>query len=291
MRTIPSSELITNSDGSIFHLHLHPQQLADVVILVGDPARVELVASYFDSVECRVQNREFCTITGEYQGRRMSAISTGIGCDNIDIVMTEIDALANIDLSKRVEKSNIKQLTIVRLGTSGAVQSDIKVGDMILSHTSVGFDGVIHFYEGGENICDKRAEGAFMEFMKWGDRLATPYFVESDKELVELFSDFTRAGITISANGFYAPQGRYVRLKPIFNDMITTLEAFEWQGLKITNFEMEGSALASLARMMGHRATTICTIIAQRAKLDACPDYAPFVERMIKNTLERLKTI
>ncbi len=291
MRVIPPSELIINEDGTIFHLHLCPAQLSDVVVLVGDPARVELVASHFESVECRVQNREFCTITGEYRGRRMSVVSTGIGCDNIDIVLTELDALANIELKERKVRDELKRLTIVRLGTSGGVQPTLRVGDMVLARTSIGFDGVLGFYAGGEQICDHAAEDAFMRHMEWRKGLATPYFVDSCKELNALFAEFTIAGITIAANGFYAPQGRHVRLRPATEGFVERIESFEWQGRQITNFEMESSAVAGLAQLMGHRATTICTIIAQRVAQEVDTDYTPYVERMIERTLDVLSKI
>ncbi len=291
MRTIPSSELIINDDGTIFHLHLLPSQLSDVVILVGDPARVGAVASRFEEVECRVENREFCTVTGSYHGRRMSVISTGIGCDNIDIVVTELDALVNIDFETRQVKEQTQSLTLVRLGTSGGVQPSIKVGDMILSAISVGFDGLINYYDGCEDVVDIAAEQAFMKHMEWGERLTTPYFVESNAELGHLFAEFTTPGITISAPGFYAPQGRHVRLRPADENMLEKIESFEWEGQRITNFEMESSALASLSALMGHRATTICTIIAQRSKLEVAPDYHAFVDRMICCALEKLSTI
>ncbi len=291
MRTIPSSELIINDDGTIFHLHLLPSQLADVVILVGDPGRVSSVGGHFESVECSVQNREFQTITGTYKGRRMSVISTGIGTDNIDIVMTEIDALANIDFETRTIKENITRLTIVRLGTSGAIQPSIKVGDMILATTSIGFDGLLNFYAGRDEVCDLPLERAFVEHTGWSEQLAAPYFIDCDEELKDLLGDFTTAGITISAPGFYAPQGRWVRMRPMTMELNAKIESFEWQGRRVTNFEMESSALAGLARLMGHRATTICTIIAQRIALDACTDYHPFVERMIVSTLDRLAKI
>ncbi len=291
MRTIPSSELIINDDGTIFHLHLLPSQIADVVILVGDPGRVEMVGSYFDNIECRVSNREFNTITGSFRGRRMSVISTGIGTDNIDIVVTELDALANIDFESRTTKSDFTQLTILRLGTSGALQPSIKVGDMILARSSVGFDGLLNYYEGRNEICDLDIESAFVDHTGWNNQLPSPYFIDCDQELATLLGDFTTPGITISAPGFYAPQGRWVRLRPADMELNTKIESFEWEGRKITNYEMESSALAGLARLMGHRATTICTIIAQRIALDVCTDYHPFVERMIEESIIKLSTI
>ena len=290
MRTIPSSELIINDDGSIFHLHLKPEQLADTVLLVGDPARVEMVASYFDRQECRVANREFVTITGTYKGKRMSVISTGIGTDNIDIVVTELDALANIDFATRQVKPELRQLTLVRLGTSGAIQPDIKVGTAVFSRSSVGFDGLLNYYKGRNEVCDLPIEQAFIEHTGWGELLPKPYFIDADKSLFELFRDTTMEGITISAPGFYAPQGRWVRLEPADNELNAKIESFRFGERRITNFEMEGSALAGLAALMGHRAATICTIIAQRVALDVETDYKAFVRQMIEMALDRLAT-
>lgn len=290
MRTIPSSELIINDDGSIFHLHLKPEQLADTVLLVGDPARVEMVASYFDRQECRVANREFVTITGTYKGKRMSVISTGIGTDNIDIVVTELDALANIDFATRQIKPELRQLTLVRLGTSGAIQPDIKVGTAVFSRSSVGFDGLLNYYKGRNEVCDLPIEQAFIEHTGWSELLPKPYFIDADKSLFELFRDTTMEGITISAPGFYAPQGRWVRLEPADNELNAKIESFRFGERRITNFEMEGSALAGLAALMGHRAATICTIIAQRVALDVETDYKAFVRQMIEMALDRLAT-
>jgi uridine phosphorylase len=290
MRTIPSSELIINDDGSIFHLHLKPEQLADTVLLVGDPARVEMVASYFDNQECRVANREFVTITGTYKGKRMSVISTGIGTDNIDIVVTELDALANIDFATRQIKPELRQLTLVRLGTSGAIQPDIKVGTAVFSRSSVGFDGLLNYYKGRNEVCDLPIEQAFIEHTGWSELLPKPYFIDADKSLFELFCDTTMEGITISAPGFYAPQGRWVRLEPADNELNAKIESFRFGERRITNFEMEGSALAGLAALMGHRAATICTIIAQRVALDVETDYKAFVRQMIEMALDRLAT-
>nr|MBE6191352.1 phosphorylase [Rikenellaceae bacterium] len=291
MRTIPSSELIINDDGSIFHLHLLPEQLADVVILVGDPGRVALVAEHFEQIECRVQNREFNTVTGTYKGKRMTVLSTGIGIGNIDISITELDALANIDFATRQEKAEKRQLTLVRLGTSGAIQPDIKVGEVVFSRTSIGFDGLLNYYAGRNEVCDLAIEKAFVEHTGWNPQLPAPYFIDADRELLELFRDCTREGITIAAPGFYAPQGRWVRLQPQDPELNAKIESFNYEGRRITNFEMEGSALAGLAALMGHRAATICTIIAQRIALDACTDYKPFVKKMIQTALDRLATL
>ena len=288
MRTIPASELIINDDGSIFHLHLRPGQLADTVILVGDPGRVALVAEYFDSRECEVSNREFRTVTGFYRGKRMTVLSTGIGIGNIDISVTELDALANVDFATRQEKREKRRLTLVRLGTSGAIQPDIRVGEMVFSRTSVGFDGLLNYYKGRNEVCDLDIERAFMEHTGWNELLPKPYFIDADRTLFEHFRDCTREGITVAAPGFYAPQGRWVRLEPLDAHLNEKIESFEYGGRRITNFEMEGSALAGLAALMGHRAATICTIIAQRVALDACTDYKPFVRRMIATALDRL---
>ena len=291
MRTIPASELIINDDGSIFHLHLRPEQLADTVILVGDPGRVELVAEHFENRECMVENREFRTVTGTCKGKRMTVLSTGIGIGNIDISVTELDALANVDFATRQEKAQKRRLTLVRLGTSGAIQPDIRVGEMVFSRTSVGFDGLLNYYKGRNEVCDLEIERAFMEHTGWNELLPKPYFIDADTTLFELFRDCTREGITIAAPGFYAPQGRWVRLEPQDVHLNEKIESFEYHGRRITNFEMESSALAGLAALMGHRAATICTIIAQRVALDACTDYKPFVRRMIATALDRLATL
>ncbi|MDR0907085.1 MAG: nucleoside phosphorylase [Rikenellaceae bacterium] len=288
MRTIPPSELIINDDGSVFHLHLHPEQLADTVILVGDPGRVTLVASMFDTVEMTVESREFRTATGSYRGRRMTVLSHGIGTDNIDIVVTELDALANIDFATRQVREQKKVLTLLRLGTSGAIQADLRLGDFVFARTSVGFDGLLNFYKGRNEVCDLEAERAFVEHTGWGELLAKPYFIDANKELFDHFADTTKEGITISAPGFYAPQGRWVRLEPADSQLNSKIETFSHKGRRITNFEMESSALAGLAALMGHRAATICTIIAQRIAHDAATDYRPFVEKMIKMSLDRL---
>lgn len=290
-RIIPPSELIINDDGTIFHLHLLPKQLADTIILVGDPARVEQIASLFEQEECRAANREFKSVTGYYKGKRMTVLSTGIGIGNIDICMTELDALANIDFATRTEKTEKRQLTIVRLGTSGALQPDIKVGDVVYARTSVGFDSLLGYYAGRNEVCDLEIEKAFIEHTSWSSLLPKPYFVNSDDKLWELFKDSVTEGITIAAPGFYAPQGRWVRLQPADPELNEKIESFRFEGRRITNFEMEGSALAGLARLMGHRATTMCTIIAQRIAKDACTDYKPFVEKMIRMALDKLATL
>lgn len=288
MRTIPASELIINEDGSIFHLHLRPEQLADTVILVGDPGRVAIVSGFFEEKECEAVNREFRTVTGSYKGKRMTVLSTGIGIGNIDISVTELDALANVDFATRREKAEKRQLTLVRLGTSGALQPDIKVGDFVFSRTSVGFDGLLNYYAGRNEVCDLAIERAFIEHTGWNELLPKPYFIDADKTLFDHFRDATVEGITVAAPGFYGPQGRWVRLQPQDVHLNEKIESFDYYGRRITNFEMEGSALAGLAALMGHRAATICTIIAQRVALDACTDYKPFVRGMIAMALDKL---
>lgn len=291
MRKIESSELIINGDGSVFHLHLRPEQIADTILLVGDPGRVDMVASFFESVEMRVASREFVSSTGTYKGKRLTVISTGIGTDNIDIVVTELDALANIDFATRTEKKEKKQLTLLRLGTSGALQPDIELGTFLFSRTSVGFDGLLNFYKGRNEVCDLPIEQAFMEHVGWSDLLPKPYFIDADPWLFELFRDSTREGITISAPGFYAPQGRWVRISPADPHLNDKIESFDYNGRRITNYEMESSALAGLARLMGHRAGTICTIIAQRVAKESNTDYKPYVEKMVKMALDKLATV
>ncbi len=289
MKKFPASELIINSDGSIFHLHLKPEQLADNIILVGDPNRVKIVASFFDKIEHEVSNREFNTVTGYFEGKRISVISTGIGTDNIDIVMNEIDALANIDLETREEKEKKKVLSIIRIGTSGGMQPNIPLGSFLISEKSVGFDGVLNFYEGRNDVCDLEFEKSMKKQLKWNELFCSPYVVDSDKDLVEkIAKDDMIRGVTISANGFYAPQGRELRVglaEPKLNDRI---EEFEYNGYKLTNYEMESSAIAGLAKLMGHKATTVCCIIANRRIESANTDYSPYIKALIKTVLERI---
>lgn len=291
MRKIPPSELVINGDGSVFHLHLLPGQVAETVVLVGDPGRVDVVASYFDVIESRSANREFVSTTGIYNGKRITVLSTGIGTDNIDIVVTELDALFNVDFETRTEKKQKTTLTLLRLGTSGALQPDVKIGDLVFARTSVGFDGLLNFYKGRDEVCDLAMEQAFMEHTQWGRLLTKPYFVNADEDLRKLFADSTIDGITVSAPGFYGPQGRWVRLEPADPDLNSKIESFVYNGRKIANFEMESSALAGLSRLMGHRAATICAIIAQRVDKGMNTDYKPFVDKMITMSLDKLAAV
>ncbi len=289
MKTFPPSELLINNDGSIFHLHLKPEHLADKIILVGDPDRVEMIASYFDEIECTVANREFHTTTGTYKGKRLTVVGTGIGTDNIDIVVNELDALANIDLATRTERSTLRQLTLVRIGTSGSVQPDIKPGTFVMSEKSIGFDGVLNFYANRDSVCDLTFEKAFTENVDWHHQWCAPYVIDNDAELLERIgqNDMLR-GVTISANGFYGPQGRELRLAlahPTLNDK---LESFRYDRFRITNYEMEGSAIAGLSKLMGHKALTVCCIIANRRVHDAFPDYKSYIRLLVEKVLDRI---
>lgn len=289
MKHFPPSELIINSDGSIFHLHLKPEQLADNVILVGDPGRVALVASYFDSQEFSVSSREFNTITGSYKGKRISVISTGIGTDNIDIVVNELDALANIDFETRTEKKEFRQLNIVRIGTSGGMQPDIPLGSFLISEKSIGFDGMLNFYAGRDSVSDLEFEAAMCKHLNWNPQLAAPYVVNANSELVERIGrDDMLRGVTISANGFYGPQGRVLRIDLADMQLNDKIETFRFGKYKITNYEMEGSAIAGLALLMGHKAMTVCCIIANRRVEAANTDYKPYIEKLTKLVLDRI---
>ena len=285
------SELIINEDGSVFHLHLKPEQLADKVILVGDPGRVALVTSHFDNKECEVESREFKTITGSYKGKRITVTSTGIGCDNIDIVMNELDALANIDFDTRYEKENLKSLELVRIGTCGGLQPYTPVGTFICSEISVGFDGLLNFYEGRNAVCDLPLERALLNHLGWSGNMCSPapYAIHANEEMVERIAgkDMVR-GITVACGGFFGPQGRKLRVPLTDPHQNEKIESFEYDGRKITNFEMESSALAGLSRLMGHKATTVCMVIANRVAKEANTGYKNQIDDLIKLVLERI---
>lgn len=285
------SELIINPDGSIFHLHLKPEQLADKIILVGDPGRVPLVAQHFETKECDVQSREFRTITGTYQGKRISVLSTGIGCDNIDIVMNELDALANIDFKTRTIKPNLRTLEIVRLGTCGGLQPNTPEGTFVASEISIGFDGLLNFYAGRDEVCDKELETAFLKHQNWHgwQCIAHPYAVHADAELTDRIAstDMVR-GITVACGGFYGPQGRRLRLPLADAEANDKIMSFEYNGHRITNFEMESSALAGLSLLLGHKATTCCMVIANRLAGKANPNYKNSIDSLIKLVVERI---
>lgn len=289
MKYFEPSELIINPDGSAFHLHITPQQLAQKVILVGDPGRVALVASHFTNIECDVQSREFHTITGTYEGKRITVLSTGIGCDNIDIVVNELDALTNIDFETRTQKSPLRSLEIVRIGTCGGLQPNTPVGSFIISAKSIGFDGLLNFYAGRNEVCNLAFEKAFTQHMNWNPQLCAPYVIDADKELTERIAcnDMVR-GVTIACGGFYGPQGRELRIPLADPTQNQKVEDFEYEGWKITNFEMESSALAGLSRLLGHKATTCCMVIANRLIKEANPNYKNSIDTLIKIVLERI---
>ncbi len=285
---IPSSELIINEDGSVFHLHIKPEDLADTVIMMGDPDRVNAISYLFDSIEVDKQSREFHTITGKYQGKRVTALSHGIGPDNIDIVMTELDALANIDFKTRLPKLRHRRLSILRIGTCGAAQPDIPLGSYILSHISIGFDGVLNWYKDGEKIFLKDFEEAFVKHMDWPERLGRPYFVRASDTLIRKFQGWTYKGMTVSAPGFYGPQGRSVRLDLTIPDLIPKLESFEHEGYRVSNIEMESSCLAGLATLLGHDAVTVCLAIANRHIKESNPDYKSLIAQLLWRSLETM---
>ena len=285
------SELIINSDGSVFHLHVKPEQLADKVILVGDPGRVSLVASHFDTKECDIESREFHTITGTYKGKRITALSTGIGCDNIDIVMNEVDALANIDFNTREERATLRQLEVVRIGTCGGLQLNTPAGTFICAEYSIGFDGLLNFYAGRNAVCDLQMERALLNHLGWSGNMCqpAPYVVAADKELVErIAADDMVRGITVACGGFFGPQGRELRIPLADPHQNEKIESFEYNGMRINNFEMESSALAGLAKLMGHKATTVCMVIANRRAQKADTGYKSHIDDLIKLVLERL---
>lgn len=283
------SELIINSDGSIFHLHLRPEQMADKIILVGDPGRVDRVASHFDTKECEVNNREFRSVTGIYKGKRITAQSTGIGCDNIDIVLNEMDALANIDFKTRTAKPKLKSLTFVRVGTCGGLQPNTPTGTYVASVKSIGFDGLINFYANRDKHCDVALEKAFKEHVGWKDTMGNPYVAPADKTLLDQIAanDIVR-GYTVACGGFFGPQGRQLRVPLADPDLNKKIESFEYDGLRITNFEMESSAVAGLANLMGHKALTCCMVIANRLEKQVNSNYKNSIDDLIVKVLDRI---
>lgn len=288
-RIIPASQLIINDDHSAFHIHLRPDQVKDNIIMVGDPGRVKMVASYFDKIDYEVSSREFHTIGGRYKGKEIMCISHGIGGDNIEIVMTEIDALVNIDFRSRKVKPEHKELKIVRIGTSGSLQDNLNIGDYVIAEKGMGFDGILNFYADRDSVCDLQFERDFKDFTGWDPSWASPYVVDADPELVERIGrDSMVRGYTIASVGFYAPQGREIRLKLKDPQFIEKIEAFRYNDRPITNFEMESACLQGMARMLGHKAMTVCCLIAQRRKEDAATDYKPFIEQLVKIVLDRI---
>lgn len=288
-RYFAPSELLIESNGAIYHLGVKPEQLASKVILVGDPNRVPKVAAFFDSQECEVSAREFRTITGTYKGKRITVVGTGIGCDNIDIVVNELDALANIDFETRLEKDEFRQLEMVRIGTCGGLQENTPIGSFICSQKSVGFDGLLNFYEGRNEACDLPFEEAFKKHLDWSPLLCAPYTVPADSELVErIAKDDMVRGVTIACGGFFGPQGRRLRVPLADPHQNEKVESFNYNGQQITNFEMESSALAGLSALMGHQAVTVCLVIANRRAKEANIDYNAKMNELIKCVLERI---
>lgn len=292
---IPESELIINGDGSVFHLHMKPEHLADNVIMMGDPGRVDILADFLTDIECRNASREFVSVTGKYKGTRITALSHGIGPDNIDIVMTELDALANVDFKTREVKPEHRALNILRIGTSGALHADIPLGSFILSHISVGFDGVMNWYGNREKVTIPAVEEAFKKHMNWDPNLPSPYFVKASDKMIDLMKDITVKGVTISAPGFYGPQGRVVRMPLAMPHMLEDIESFRFteggEQYRITNFEMESSPLAGFAAQLGHNAATVCCAIANRYLKSSNPDYKPVIRQLLEISLERMATL
>lgn len=285
------SELIINADGSVFHLHVKPEHLADKVILVGDPGRVSVVAAHFENKECEVESREFKTITGTYKGKRITVVSTGIGCDNIDIVMNELDALANINFETRYQHDTFRQLELVRIGTCGGLQPYTPIGTFICSEKSIGFDGLLNFYAGRNEVCDLDFEKAFIQYMGWTGNtcIAHPYVIDENPELTARIAQTDMVkGVTIAAGGFFGPQGRELRIPLADPKQNEKIENFEYKGYRITNFEMESSALAGLSRLMGHKATTVCMVIANRLAKEANSGYQNTIDTLIQKVLERI---
>ena len=291
MNRIGESELILNKDGSVFHLHLKPEDIADTIILVGDQGRVSMVSSFFDNIEVEKHNREFITNTGYYNGKRITVISTGIGTDNIDIVVNELDALVNIDLEKRIPKKEHKTLNFIRIGTSGALQEDIPVDTPVATKTSLGFDNLINFYAGRDDISNKDMEDKFMAHTDWNKSLHTPYFVESSDELFNKVAFDMTSGVTISAPGFYGPQGRQLRLQPADPNLNDKISKFRYEDLKITNYEMESSAIYGLSKLLGHNGLTICSIIANRKRKEYSTNYKVAVKELVKKSFRQSKPI
>lgn len=287
---IEESELIINADGSVFHLHLKPGQIADTIILVGDPERVELVASFFDEIELRASNREFISCTGQLNGKRISVVSTGIGTDNIDIVVNELDALVNVDFATREVKEQHTALNLIRIGTSGSLQENLDVDSWLLSEKSIGFDGLLNFYANRNGVTDNAFEAAFTKHMDWNAQLTAPYVVDADPGLLDKLCnhDLVRRGVTISAPGFYGPQGRVIRLGLADANINDKISAFSYQGKCITNYEMECSAIYGLSKLLGHRAATVCAIIANRKAGKYSKDYKPVVKSLVGHVLKSI---
>lgn len=288
-RIIPPSELIINDDGSVFHIHLKPEHLRDNIIFVGDPGRVDMVASYFDKIDYNISSREFHAIAGTYKGKELMVLSHGIGPDNIEICVTELDALANIDFKTRKVKPEHRTLNIIRIGTSGSLQEELHIGDFVIAEKGTGFDGILNFYADRDKVCDLEFEKQFMQHTNWDRTWAAPYTVDADTSLVEkIGKDDMIRGYTIAAVGFYAPQGRMVRIPLKDPELNEKIESFRYNGRPITNFEMESACLQGLSKLLGHRAMTVCCIIAERRLNNANTDYKPKVRKLVETVLNRI---
>lgn len=286
MPRIPESELILNPDGSVYHLHLKPEHLAENIIVVGDPGRVKEISRHFDHLEFSCQNREIVTHTGRMGNKRLTVLSTGMGTDNLDIVMNELDAVVNIDLATREPKKEHVSLNIVRLGTAGALQADIAPGTFVASSYGMGLDGLLHFYAAGETVMDLELAKAFVDYTSWNSKLPGIYAVKCSEELMNRLGARLTQGITLTAPGFYGPQGRQLRLELAYPQMNALIETFEYKGSRIANFEMETSALYGLGKMLGHKTLTICSIVANRVSKTYARDYHADIERLIQHVLQ-----
>ena len=285
---IPASQLVLNNEGTIYHLNLHPDQLADNVIMVGDPGRVDMIASFFDKIEVERQNRELVTRTGWFNGKRITVLSTGMGTDNLDIVMNELDALANIDLKTRMPKETHRSLNLIRIGTCGALQPDIEPGNNVATRYAIGLDGLLYFYEKHKEVNEIAMRDAFINQMDYPNDLPMPYVVEGSKVLFDKLAEGYYQGVTATAPGFYGPQGRTLRMHLTYPENNSKIENFEYQGWRVCNFEMESSALYGLGKMMGHNCLTVCVVIANRVTEKFTTDYHPYVRKLVENTLVRL---
>jgi len=288
MTKIKESELIISPDGSIYHLKLKPENIAENIIIVGDPGRVPEVSAFFDKIELKVINREICTHTGYYNNKRISVLSTGMGTDNIDIVINELDALVNIDFEKREAKEKHTSLNIIRIGTSGALQGDLPVDSFMMSEYGLGMDGMLYFYKNLNNVCDKDMADAFVEHTNWGKDLPKPYFVKGSEILIKKLGEGITKGITATAPGFYGPQGRKLRLELAYPDINDKFETFKYKGYRINNLEMETSALYGLGAMLGHETITVCVLIANRVSKQFSQDYKKPVKQLVQTILDRI---
>ncbi|MGA1976519.1 MAG: nucleoside phosphorylase [Bacteroidales bacterium] len=283
------TELITNSDGSIFHLHLLPGDISDKIIIVGDPGRVDMLSELLTDIRVRKENREFRTVTGTFQDSEITIISSGIGTDNIDILVNELDAVANIDLKTGKAREEPVSLTFIRIGTSGSLRKDVPAGSFVMTETAIGFDGLLHFYEGYDWMLDTALSDILVEYLEWPDTLSYPYAVNASNELLEIFrSDKFISGITVSAPGFYAPQGRKLRLNTFDSEINRKLSEFSFRGRTICNYEMESSALYGLSSLLGHKALTFCVIIGNRESGEFIHDYKPLVRNLALDVLNIL---